>query len=580
MVHFDAMVLMLIYILSLLSLKTPGDEPKDRSIFIAPLKIPISLSANFGELRVDHFHSGLDIRTQGVTGKEVFASASGYVYRISISPGGFGKALYLRHPSGYSTVYGHLDRFSPAIEEYVISRQYEEKSYMMTLWPPKDRFQFNQGDLIAYSGNSGSSSGPHLHYEIRKSDEEVPVNPLLFEFGIKDDLKPVIEKLVIYPIGRKSFINKHNNSLKINVAGSNGNYLIPSKNEIIISGPAGFGLKTYDLLNNSYNKYSVFSIELRIDSVSVYNYKMDAFPFNESRYINSHIDYETLLKDNTYIERAYLLPNDRLSVYQNVINKGIFSFTDGKKHHIEIIVADIPNNKSKLSFYVNSELSSGHEERIEKVENSTVLMPYNRNNKFISKNLTVNIPSGSLYDTLYFEFKRSAGRPDMYSDIYQIHNKYTPVHKSYNLSIKPDRVPLGKSTKLLIVQLDDDMKKIPVSSIWDNGYLTAALRAFGTFYVGIDTIPPLISLGGFNSGANLEGKTALKIKISDDFSGIKAYEPEIDDKWALFEYDQKNDLLIYRFDPKRIQKGLKHNLTLRVTDNRDNVSTCRCEFIW
>jgi hypothetical protein len=574
------MVLMLIYLLSLLSINTPGDEPKDRSIFISPVKIPLSLSANFGELRADHFHSGLDIRTQGVTGKEVVAAAAGYVYRISISPGGFGKALYLRHPSGYSTVYGHLERFSPEIEEYVISRQYEEKSYMITLWPPKERFQFNQGDLIAYSGNSGSSSGPHLHYEIRKSDEEIPVNPLLFEFGIEDDLKPVIEELVIYPIGKKTFINDHNNPLKLYVTGSNGNYLIPSKNEILISGPAGFGLKSYDLLNNSYNKYSVFSIELRIDSVSVYKYKMDAFAFNESRYINSHIDYETLLKENTYIERAYLLPNDKLSVYQDVINKGIFSFIDGRKHHIEIIVADVNNNRSKLSFYVNSAPPSGLENRVETGENSTILMPYNRNNKFVSKNVAVNIQSGTLYDTLYFEFKRSAGKPGMYSDIYQIHNKYTPVHKAYNLSIKPDHVPQGKGTKLLIVQLDDDMKKIPVSSIWDNGYLTATPRNFGTFFIGIDTIPPFISLSGFSSGANLEGKTDLKIKIRDDFSGIKAYEPEIDGKWALFEYDQKNDLLIYKFDSRRIQNGSKHKLTLSATDNRDNVSTYTCEFTW
>jgi murein DD-endopeptidase MepM/ murein hydrolase activator NlpD len=158
------MVLMIIYLLSLLFLLPQGDVPKDRSLFISPVKIPLAVSANFGELRTDHFHSGLDIKTLGVTGKEVVATAPGYVYRISISPGGFGKALYLRHPSGYSTVYGHLDRFSPEIEEYVNTRQYEEKSYMITLWPSKERFKFNQGDVIAYSGNSGSSSGPHLHY--------------------------------------------------------------------------------------------------------------------------------------------------------------------------------------------------------------------------------------------------------------------------------------------------------------------------------------------------------------------------------------------------------------------------------
>jgi hypothetical protein len=574
------MVLILEYLLILLQLISPGDEPKDSSLFISPLKIPISLSANFGELRADHFHSGLDIKTQGVIGKEVVASAPGYVYRITISPGGFGKALYLRHPSGYSTVYGHLDRFSPEIEEYVNSRQYEEKSYMITLWPQKDRFQFKQGDLIAYSGNSGSSSGPHLHYEIRKSDEEVPVNPLGFDFGITDNIKPVIEKVIIYPIGVMTSINSDNKPLKLSVTGGNGNYTTPSRNEITISGSAGFGIKAYDLIDNSYNKSSVYSIELRIDSALVYNYKMDGFSFNESRYINSHIDYEALLKDRTYIERAYLLPNDKLSVYQNVVKKGIFSFTDCKRHHIEIIVADLYKNKSRLSFFVNSIPSSAVGHKAKPDGDNIVLMPYNRNNKFVSKNVAVHIPVGTLYDTLYFEFKRSSGNTGMYSDIYQIHNKYTPVHKAYDLLIKPNQVPPGKATKLLIVQMGDNFKKIPVSSTWDNGYIVANPSSFGSFYVGIDTIPPVINLIGFNSGANLAGRTELKIKISDDFSGIKAYEPVVDAKWALFEFDQKNDLLIYRFDPKRIQKGSKHNLSLRVTDNRENVSTLTCEFIW
>jgi hypothetical protein len=574
------MILILIFFLSLLFINNPGEEPKDRSIFISPVKIPLSLSANFGELRTDHFHSGLDVRTQGVTGKEVLAAASGYVYRISVSPGGFGKALYIRHPSGYSTVYGHLDRFTPDIEEYVISRQYEEKSYMVTLWPPKEKFKFNQGDIIAYSGNSGSSSGPHLHYEIRKSDDEVPVNPLLFEFGIKDNIKPVIEKLIIYPAGKKTMINNQHKQLKISVNGSSGNYGISLKNEIPISGPAGFGIKAYDLMNGSYNKFAVYSIELKIDSIPVFNYKMDAFGFNESRYVNSHIDYETFQKENTYFERAFILPNDKLSVYGKSINNGIFNFGDKKKHNIELVVSDICSNKSVLSFYVKSDPAVHRENQAKPEENGSVIMPYNRNNKFVSKNIIVNIPSGALYDTLYFEFKRSEGNPFMYSDIYQIHNRYTPLHKSCNISIKPDKILAGKESKMLIIQMTDDIKKTPLSSTWNNGYLTASTNTFGNFFISIDTIPPLISHNGFSSGANLTGEKSIKIKISDELSGIKTYEPLIDGKWALFEYDQKNNLLIYNFDPKRITKGTKHNLTLDVTDNCDNLSTFRCEFTW
>ncbi|NLJ44321.1 MAG: M23 family metallopeptidase [Bacteroidales bacterium] len=573
------MILALLIFVNILFPGNPGDEPKDRTAFSPPLRIPLLLSANFGELRVDHFHSGIDIKTQGVTGKEVVAAAPGYVYRISVSPGGFGKALYLMHPSGYSTVYGHLDRFTPEIESYVKSRQYVEKSFMITLWPSKDRFHFNKGDIIAYSGNSGSSSGPHLHFEIRRSDEEIPVNPLLFEFGVNDDFRPVIEKLGIYPVGRGSYINGKNKPLKLNVSGGNGNYHISSDNVISISGEAGFGIKSYDILNSTNNKCSVFSIELKIDSSIVYNYKMDSFSFNESGYINSHIDYESYVREKAFYERTYILPGDRLSVYGDIIKRGIYSFTDKKKHQVEITVSDIHGNRSKLKFYVRS-VSPPENIQVSDEPDDVIMMPYGRNNRFISGNVSVTIPSGALYDTLWFRFGKTDAQPGMYSELYHIHNKYTPLHKAFHLSIKPDDTPAGQATKLLIIRLTDDRKKIPLATSWDNGRLTANSGSFGNFYVGIDTIPPSIVPVGFTPGSDLGGREILMMRIRDDLSGIKAYQPQIDGKWALFEYDQKNELLIYRFDPERIRKGTKHMLILSVTDNRDNVRTYECEFEW
>lgn len=573
------MHIIIIYLFSILFFNNLDENPKDRSIFISPVKIPLALSANFGELRTDHFHSGLDIKTQGVTGKEIVAAASGYVYRINVSPGGFGKALYIRHPSGYSTVYGHLDRFLPEIEEYVVTRQYEEKSFLVSLFPPKDKFHFNQGDIIAYSGNSGSSSGPHLHYEIRKAESEIPVNPLLFDFGIGDDIEPVIERLAIYPVRKNTLINNQNKTYIISVSGGHGNYYIPSRNEIRISGVAGFGIKSFDLLNDSYNKCSVYSITLSIDSIPVFRYLMDAFSFNETRYINSHIDYETFIKEKTYFEKTFLQPNNKLSVYKDVVNNGVFNFNDDKKHHVEIVVTDIYNNKSLLSFFVRS-VPPRATENMPEQENNFVLMPFSRNNRFVSKNISVNIPAGALYDTLYFEYKKSPGNNGMLSEVHHVHNRFTPLHRPYTLSIKPGRIPAGKESKMLLVQLGDDMKKNPLNSRWEEGYIVTNTSSFGSFYVGIDTIPPVINPNGLFSGANLTGKSELRIRITDSFSGINSYEPLIDNKWALFEYDQKNNLLIYRFDSKRIEKGTKHTLSLKVTDNRDNQSTYKCEFTW
>lgn len=563
------------YLLSL-----SDETTKIPSLFISPVKIPIALSANFGELRSDHFHSGIDFKTQGVIGKEIVAAASGYVYRISVAPGGFGKALYLRHPStGYSTVYAHLDRFAPEIEEYVVSRQYEERNFQVNLFPPRDKFYFRQGDLIAWSGNTGSSSGPHLHYEIRKSENEIPVNPLLFEFGIEDNIEPIIEMLAIYPAGRNTLINNQNRSRKIKVAGGHGNYYIPSDNIIRINGPAGFGIKTYDLLNNSFNRCGPYSIELIIDSVQVYHYRMDAFSFAETRFINSHIDYETYIREKTHYHRTYILPNDNLSVYRNSVNRGVFDFSDGLTHRVDIIVSDLHNNRSVLSFKViaGKGAPSGP---VSAAGSEAIVMPYPRNNKYANRNVTVSIPAGALYDTLFFNYNRRAGTPEMYSEIHQIHNRFVPVHRAYSLSIRPGRVPEGRESKLLIVQQGDDNRRIPLNTRWEGGYVHAQPNSFGNFYVGIDTVPPVITPVGLTPGINLTGRREMRIRISDNLSGIRSYEPLIDGKWMLFEYDQKNSVLIHKFDPQRIDKGTTHTLTLKVTDNKDNFSIYNCDFTW
>lgn len=551
----------------------------NKTQFISPLKIPLSLSANFGELRADHFHSGLDIKTQGVTGKEVVATASGYVYLILVSPVGFGRAIFIRHPSGYSTVYGHLDRYAPEIEEYVISQQYENKSFAVTIYPPKDKFRIAQGDTIGFSGNTGGSSGPHLHYEIRKSDSEKPVNPLFFNFGIEDNLKPVIEKLAVYSKSLKTSINNYHKNLYFDVSGREGKYYLSDENEIRISGPTGFGIGSYDLLDNSGNKFGIYSIELLIDSISWYKYEMNEFNLYETRYINAHIDYDAKIRENLNIERTFVLPNDKLSLYKGYMNNGIFDFNDNKIHNVRIVVSDVNNNRSVLSFNVKS-LKSQEIEATESEDENLAIMPFGKSNKYVNEKIRVTIPAGALYDTLFFKYSTSNGNKKLFSEIHHIHERYTPVHKAYNLSIRPDSIPKGKGSKLLIIQIDENNKQSAVGGVLSDGFINADVQSFGNFAIGIDTIPPVISANGLISGTNLSDKNSVKIKITDDLSGIKSYRGTIDEKWALFEYDAKNDLLIYKFDPQRIIKGIKHKLSLSVSDNRDNYSLYNCEFYW
>ena len=204
----------------------------------------------------------------------------------------------------------------------------------------------------------------------------------------------------------------------------------------------------------------------------------------------------------------------------------------------------------------------------------------NRNNKFVSENISITVPEGALYDTLYFAYSSTPGTKGMLSDLHYVHNRFTPLHKAYSLSIKPRIIPDGKESKMLIVQQGSDLKNIAMNTFWSDGYLTTESLSFGNFFVGIDTVAPVISANGLASGAILTGKKEIKIKITDDFSGIKSYEPTIDGKWALFEYDQKNNLLIYRFDEKRITPGTRHSLSLKVADNKDNISMYNCTFTW
>lgn len=575
------MLLIRFFIFSILFLNIPDDITDDRAMFISPVNIPLSFSANFGELRSDHFHSGVDIKTQGVTGKEIIAAADGYIYRIAVSPGGFGKALYLRHPSGYSTVYGHLDRFTPDVERYVRQQQYNNKSFTVNLFPPKNRFSVKQGDLIAWSGNTGSSSGPHLHYEIRKSDSEKPINPLLFEFGASDDIEPVIERLAIYPINRSSRVNDENKPAIIKVAGGKGKYYIPASRTVKIYGPAGFGIQSFDRLNDSHNKCGIYSIELKIDSVSVYNYVMDIFSFNETKYINSHIDYETYLKENIRIQKTYVLPNDKLSLYSNKVNRGIFNFNEDREYKIEIIISDVHGNVSTLNFYVQGDQETQSDKNSYPVDKNKVYMDYTKSNTFRAEDIFVNVPAGCLYDTIGFTYKKEDCINGMFSEIHHIHNIYTPVHKPFSLSIKPDTIPEGLESKMLIVQLFNNKKIMGgLKTTFSDGYFTADSPTFGMFSISADTTAPSIVPVGFSSGHNFSRNSKMKIRINDDLSGIKSYEPLIDGQWTLFEYDQKNNLLICEFDPDRIPANCNHTLELRVTDNKDNQSIFKCDFKW
>ncbi len=566
-------------ILIALFLVTIFEGPDKTNILRSPLDIPLILSANFGEPRTDHFHSGVDFKTKGVTGKMVYAASDGQIYRIVVSPTGFGKALYIRHKNGLSTVYGHLSKFIPEIEEFVKENQYARQSFSVNLFPGASEFTVNEGDIIGFSGNSGSSMGPHLHFEVRRSSDEKPLDPAQF-YNIEDNIKPVIRSVAVYPARTSSEVNGKREKLILNTYRDKGKYSINNNIPVLVSGPVGFGINTYDFLDNSWNKCGVRVINLSVDDKLIYSHTIDEFSFSETRYINSHIDYEEKIKNNSYIQKTFLEPNNKLSIYNHIINDGIIEFNDREIHEIEISVSDFNDNYSSVNFFIRPDTAKLYDP----VEKQGLLMPFGQKNEIKHHDIRLSFPANCFYDSVYFNYKKApAERVDLYSDLHFVHNKYTPVHSRLDIAIKPSgEINDDLKDKLCLVYIDEDDRELIsfAGGKWNNGFMEGKVQDLGIYAIGIDTVAPTVEPVRFTDGATLGKNSELRIKIYDEFSGIGEYKAFIDGKWALFEWDPKNSLLTYMPDPDYIKQGGKHTLRLNVKDNRDNESVLNLDFYW
>jgi murein DD-endopeptidase MepM/ murein hydrolase activator NlpD len=543
--------------------------------FRMPLDIsPPALAGSFGELRPNHFHSGIDFRTNQREGYPVYAVADGYVSRIRVQNSGFGQALYLNHPNGYTTVYGHLQRFNPKIAKIAKDLEYSKRSFEIDEFPAAELIPVHKGEIIAYSGNRGSSGGPHLHFEIRDTKTEATINPQLFGINIPDNIPPVVYSMYVYHLNGKVF-NEFTPKQYYQVSGAAGNYRLTT-GTLALSGEVGFGIITTDRHNGLSGLNGVYSVELQVDGKSIFTSSLERFQFENSKAINSHIDYPTFINTRKSIQKSFVDPGNPLQIYSGLQNRGRISFNDGQLHELKYIITDSKGNQSILPFKVKAGLEpstapAADTERDVTVQ--TILYPYNQVNEYNDESIKVIFPKGTLYNDLTFKHKTiSKPSRNAYSNVYQLQNAYTPLHTGFELWIKADASLEPYQSKAIIVNTNGSSQ----GGSFDEGYVKANIRSFGGFYIAIDTIPPAIFPLNISNGKNMSGVARMNFKIRDNLSGIKSFNGYIDGQWVLMEFDTKTATLWHTFDEKTTTG--KHEFSLTVIDMKENSKTYTISF--
>ncbi|WP_313581278.1 M23 family metallopeptidase [Chishuiella sp.] len=535
----------------------PNPITYPKNAFQNPLEINNYLAANFGELRTNHFHSGLDIKTQQREGLKVKAIGDGYISRINISPTGYGNALYIDHPNGYTSVYAHLREFSPEIQEYIRKQQYAHETFKIDVYPKPEDFPIKSGDTIALSGNSGGSGGPHLHFEIRDTKSEEPINPFYFGFDIPDNRKPSILSLYAYPIYGN--VNEKTNRI-----------LVSNNGTISAAGAIGFGVKAYDKLNGAENNNGIYQLNVFVDEQPIYTFTANRFSFDEVRAINSVCDYGDIQKNNSWVYQAFVKDGNPLRIFSNLNNNGVLTIENGKTYKIRIEVSDYAGNITSQQFTVNGK------EYIDSVKlPQTNPMFWNKENYFKTDGIELFFPKNSFYEDFDLSYFFKNGK-------HWVGDYNIPVHNAYTIVITPNpEIPTAQLDKAVIVreyQKRGIWKKSYEATELKNGKLVSHVKEFGVFSVMIDNTKPTIT--PLNIKANSQFSNAnsiIRFTINDEHSGIKDYKAYIDGKWVLAEYDQKIKRLTINLNKEQISVG-DHQLELNVRDEKNNTATYSAPF--
>ncbi len=533
--------------------------------FNSPLDVDLVLSGTFGELRSNHFHSGLDIKTQQQEGLNILAAASGYVSRINVATYGYGKALYIQHPNGYTTVYGHLQKFSPEIEAYIKKIQYERESYEVEIYPEAGVLPVSQGDLVAFSGNTGGSGGPHLHFEIR-DDSQRPMNPKLFGIKVKDSQSPTITSLYAYPLGEEAHVNGSANRQRLRlIPVADGSF---RTEQINACGDVGFGIGAYDKQDGAANNNGVYKIEASLNGDVVFEMNMDRFSFTETRHLNQLIDYEYFINNKSRIHQLFVGPNNPLSIYNNVVNKGVVNVQDSLNYVYSIKVLDQAGNEKIVRIPVKGNQPGNIQSK--KIMETDYFVKANQNFSIEENGVDIFIPKETLYYDTYLDI-------NFKGDTVYFHKDDTAIHSNITIGFDVSKYTPEQREKMFIARLGYRGRPSYNSTTKKGDRFTAGIRTFGDYTLASDVKPPVITPVNFKNGQWISGNNSLVLRIADDLSGIKSYRATVNGKFILMEYEYKNNTITHYF-ADGVVTDTENNLKVIVTDEIGNSSTYEATF--
>ena len=526
-----------------------------------PLEIPIILSGTFGELRPNHFHAGIDIKTKGTEGFKVYSIGDGYVSRIQITHGGYGKALYIKHDNGQSSVYAHLQKFSPKIEKIVKEIQYSKESYTFRTYPSKDEIRISEKELIGFSGNTGRSFGPHLHYELR-DELDRPINPMAFKnYSVKDTIPPVVLGLYYKLIPENSISGSNSSFNELKLKKISNNLFI--SDTLKTSGPVGFGINSFDRMNNTWNKMGLSNIKTNIDGNEIFNMDLNSFSYDEWRHINTFIDYPYYKNKKIKIQKLYIEEFNPLDMYKRSLGDGVVKINETNVTYLySVKLFDFNKNQSEILVPIKWVKQNDLSTRKLDFDN---MFKVNKDSTYNFKfpGAKVLIEKNSFYtDKIIQIFEEK--------NLLHVDKDSIPLLKGITIKMDVSRYNDSIRNKTYIGRIGENKKSSFVSSKKEENYVIAKVNNLGDFVIKIDSIKPNISVIDISDNQWISNRKNLSIKISDNESGVKNYRGTINDKWILLEYNPMKGILSYDFNDNVNRDDAKNVLEIKIEDNVGN----------